>query len=60
MDDESDHAAVSELLGVYALNAVDAREASAVERHLPTCTTCEAELAAYRTIVDDFPDPGRP
>lgn len=59
MDDTSDHAMVSELLGVYVLNAVDAREASAVERHLPTCTACQAELADYRTIVADFRRPGR-
>lgn len=39
-----------ENLPAYALGALDADEAAALEAHLQTCDSCPAELAAYRTI----------
>jgi anti-sigma factor RsiW len=42
------HEEIQELLGVYALDAVDPDEAAAVEAHLPTCPRCRAEVAEHR------------
>jgi anti-sigma factor RsiW len=43
-----DHDAVVDLLGAYALDAVDGDEAEAVEAHLGQCERCTAELADFR------------
>jgi anti-sigma factor RsiW len=43
-----DHDAVVDLLGAYALDAVDGDEAEAVEAHLGACEQCTAELADFR------------
>jgi anti-sigma factor RsiW len=43
-----DHDAVVELLGAYALDAVDGDEAEAVAAHLEDCERCTAELADFR------------
>ncbi|MCU1495417.1 MAG: hypothetical protein JWO62_3181 [Acidimicrobiaceae bacterium] len=45
------HAEIEELLGTYALDAVDAEEALAVEEHLATCPRCRAEVAAHREVA---------
>ncbi|HVC25181.1 MAG TPA: anti-sigma factor [Acidimicrobiales bacterium] len=45
------HAEIEELLGAYALDAVDAHEALAVEEHLATCPRCRAEVAAHREVA---------
>lgn len=42
------HAAVEELLGVYALDAVEADEAEEIERHLADCPRCRAEVREHR------------
>src|SRR5206468_3199328 len=42
------HPDVQELLGAYALDALDADEADAVELHLRDCPRCRAEVADYR------------
>ncbi len=47
----SDHHVVQELLGAYALDAVEAGEASDVEAHLAGCTRCRRELAEYREVI---------
>jgi anti-sigma-K factor RskA len=39
------HDAVVELLGAYALDAVDPDEAAAVAAHLGTCSSCQDEIA---------------
>jgi anti-sigma-K factor RskA len=39
-----------ENLPAYALGALDADEAAALEAHLQTCDSCPAELASYRAI----------
>jgi hypothetical protein len=46
-----DHDAVVELLGAYALDAVERDEAEAVEAHLEHCAQCSAELAGYREVA---------
>lgn len=45
------HEQIEELLGAYALDAVDADEADAVERHLLECPRCRAEVAAHREVA---------
>jgi anti-sigma-K factor RskA len=45
-------ASFRENIPAYALGALDADEASALEAHLQTCDSCPAELAAYRAISD--------
>lgn len=42
------HAEIQELLGVYAIDALDPDEAAAVEAHLPTCPQCQAEVTDHR------------
>ena len=51
MERLTDHQALQELLGAYALDAVDPDEAAAVERHLPTCPRCRSELADHREVA---------
>ena len=45
------HDEVAELLGAYALDAVEPDEAVAVAVHLETCPRCSAELAEHREVV---------
>jgi anti-sigma-K factor RskA len=45
------HDPVESLLGAYALDAVDADEAAAIERHLDGCPRCRAELDTHREIA---------
>ncbi len=42
------HGEVEELLGAYALDAVDADERVAVERHLASCCWCALEVDLHR------------
>ena len=42
------HADVQELLGAYALDALEPDEADAVEHHLRDCARCRAEVEEYR------------
>ncbi|HEX2849816.1 MAG TPA: anti-sigma factor [Acidimicrobiales bacterium] len=42
------HEEIQELLGAFALDAVDASEAEAVEAHLPGCPRCRAEVEDHR------------
>ena len=49
------HAATRDLLGAFALGAVDAEEAAAVREHLATCTECQAEIAELWLAVDSLP-----
>jgi hypothetical protein len=50
MSDER-HDAIRELLGVYALDAVDEREAELVEAHLATCVECSTEVAHHHEVA---------
>jgi anti-sigma factor RsiW len=45
------HDEVEELLGAYALDAVDPEEADAVEAHLADCPRCRAEVDAHREVA---------
>ena len=46
-----DHQEIQELLGAYALDAVDAEEAAIIEAHLETCPRCRDELRNHREVV---------
>ncbi len=46
-----EHHEVEELLGAYALDAVDPDEAEAIEDHLRTCPRCQAEVADHREVA---------
>jgi anti-sigma-K factor RskA len=45
------HEEASELLGAYALHAVDVDEVTEVEEHLDTCPRCRAELDGLREVA---------
>ena len=45
------HDEASELLGAYALDAVDGDECSELEAHLETCPRCRAELDSLREVA---------
>jgi hypothetical protein len=45
------HEDIQELLGAYALNAVDPDEAEVVEAHLETCPRCRAEVEGHREVA---------
>jgi anti-sigma-K factor RskA len=47
MDRPLTHDETAELLGVYAIDAVEGDEAAAVERHLATCPRCTEEVARH-------------
>ena len=51
MERELTHGDAAELLGAYALDAVDADERDAIERHLHECPRCRAEVADHRTVA---------
>ena len=48
---ELSHAELRELLGAYALDAVDDDERQAVERHLETCPSCRTEVGEHREVA---------
>ena len=45
------HDEVADLLGAYALDAVEPDEVDAIEEHLRTCPRCSDELRANREVV---------
>ncbi|CAN5263627.1 hypothetical protein BH18ACT4_BH18ACT4_12040 [soil metagenome] len=45
------HDEIEELLGAYALDAVDADERLMVQGHLDICPRCRAEVAAHREVA---------
>ncbi len=49
------HAATRDLLGAFALGAVDVEEAATVRAHLATCAECQAEMAELWLAVDSLP-----
>ena len=48
---ERTHDEFRELLGAYALDAVDAQEATAIRSHLETCTTCATEVDEHHEMT---------
>jgi anti-sigma factor RsiW len=51
MDRTVNHDEVAELLGAFALDAVDADEAALIEAHLGTCPRCAAELVQHQEVA---------
>jgi len=45
------HDEIEEVLGAYALNAVDSDEAALVEQHLEGCPRCRSEVAGHREVA---------
>ena len=45
------HDEIMELLGAYALDAIDEDERRVVEDHLPECPRCAAEVADHREVA---------
>ncbi len=45
------HEEIQELLGAYALHALDTDEAALVEQHLEGCPRCRSEVAAHREVA---------
>lgn len=50
-DDYLSHQEIQELLGAYALDAVDQQERDIIEVHLQTCETCRAEMDDHRRLA---------
>lgn len=46
------HGDIQELLGAYALGAVDERERAIIEAHLETCESCRVELDDHRRLTE--------
>lgn len=55
-----DHRDFQELLGAYALDAVDPDEAVELEEHLRSCPQCRAELADHRSVAALLANSGGP
>lgn len=51
MGRELSHADAGELLGVYALDALDPDERVAVEAHAAECGACQAEITQHREVA---------
>lgn len=51
MGRELSHAEAVDLLGAYALDALDAPERQAVEEHARECPACAAEVAEHREVA---------
>ncbi|MBV8979664.1 MAG: anti-sigma factor [Acidimicrobiia bacterium] len=60
MERDLTHADAAELLGAYALDALDTDEFEAVERHLEACPRCRAEVADHRTVASFLGSAGGP
>lgn len=60
MERELTHAEAVELLGAYALDAVETDERDAVERHLQDCPRCRAEVADHQTVASFLGSAGGP
>jgi anti-sigma factor RsiW len=51
MGRELNHADVADLLGAYALDALEPAELQDVDRHVHSCPACLAEVAEYREVA---------
>lgn len=54
------HDEIAELLGAYALDAVDGDERAAVEAHLEVCPRCRAEVEEHREVAGLLAQGGGP
>jgi hypothetical protein len=50
-----DHEAIEELLGAYALNAVEPHEAALIEAHVVGCSECRAEIEEHLVVAALLP-----
>lgn len=57
---EPRHAEIEELLGVYALDAVEPAERELVDQHLSSCARCRAEVAEHREVAALLAHSGEP
>jgi anti-sigma factor RsiW len=53
------HDEVEQLLGAYALDALESADTEQVERHIRVCPVCRAELAQHREVTGLFSEVGR-
>ena len=53
---EEHRCAETERVALYALDALEAKEASIMEAHLSGCAECRGELAGLRRLVNGFVD----
>jgi anti-sigma factor RsiW len=60
MERDLSHREIEELLGAYALDAVDGPERDVVERHLQVCPRCRAEVAEHREVAAHLAHTGGP
>ena len=49
-----EHSLLRENIPAYALGALEAEEAAALEAHLQTCEACRSELAEYRAVSESL------
>ncbi len=54
------HDDIAELLGAFALDALDPDEVDVVEAHLPTCPRCMAEVVEHREVAAILAHTGAP
>ncbi len=54
------HSQIEELLGAYALDAVDMQEAAAVLAHLGECPRCASEVSAHQEVASKLAQAGAP
>lgn len=54
------HDQVENLLGAYALDALEGEEQAFVEAHLPTCARCRAEVEEFREVAALLAHTGAP
>jgi hypothetical protein len=54
LTDELSHGEIQELLGAYALGAVDEPEHVIIEAHLATCESCRAELDDHSRLAENL------
>jgi Anti-sigma-K factor rskA/Putative zinc-finger len=55
---ELNHADAAELLGVYAVDALDDAERAAVEAHVKDCGACQSEVTEHREVAAVLAGPG--
>ncbi|MDF1595301.1 MAG: anti-sigma factor [Acidimicrobiia bacterium] len=51
MTQHDEYTDIEDLLGVYALDAIDAPERDLVEQHLQVCEVCRAEVDEHHTVL---------
>jgi anti-sigma factor RsiW len=58
MSSPLNHHEAAELLGAYALHALDRDERQEVVAHLDACARCRAEVRRYESVLSLFGAPG--